>query len=409
MRGYWAGFDNIDQVHMTALQFMLNGDVRESELVGYLTERGFDVPPNYLDVIIKRTGIVERTHDGHGRIKPSYLSSVSSQLPQFKLGKSSELDLRKQVEGLKRENEELKSSESAPVGLSDQQKKEDLIASWRFMLHEINPGKDQYFSESLNARLVAHPIFLTLKRYLSTETLKAADEHSSASWNSRAFRLIQDDIDRVERQWNLIPVPIRHDVIEKANDRSVSQELKQLKAEQQAYIDELQRMRSASNQQVAQIEELESQAKIDKHTIAELRSDIEERNSALRKLRHQLGSLQICLAGLKKGEPLNQQILIRLVHPNDKKLADDIRTLFLSCGVYNSPWKVVIDPDLKLRDNPTKDSRIVITACEDGLSSTLKAALNTYDLLPEQVTAAAPQSDEKGNDVTITIYMEPKS
>src|SRR3989442_7092236 len=46
-----AGLDDLEVIHVAALQFMLSGDARESELVAYLNKRGFDVPPNYLDGI----------------------------------------------------------------------------------------------------------------------------------------------------------------------------------------------------------------------------------------------------------------------------------------------------------------------------------------------------------------------
>jgi hypothetical protein len=92
------------------------------------------------------------------------------------------------------------------------------------------------------------------------------------------------------------------------------------------------------------------------------------------------------------------------VEARDQELAERIQNLFSTCALQ-SPWRVDIDSELKLRKNPCRDARIVVTSSTDPkLAQTLMQTFNRYQLISERVETAAAEAEESIADVTITIY-----
>jgi chromosome segregation ATPase len=150
--------------------------------------------------------------------------------------------------------------------------------------------------------------------------------------------------------------------------------------------------------------QLEKQLAAHDRSAAEMKqrhANVQKENEELRR---GLGLLELCLSGCKTGQPRNDQVLIRLVEARDQELAERIQNLFSTCALQ-SPWRVDIDSELKLRKNPCRDARIVVTSSTDPkLAQTLMQTFNRYQLISERVETAAAEVEESIADVTITIY-----
>jgi len=109
---YHSSLDDLDLIHLSALQYILkSGPIPESELSAYLVDRGFSVSSNCIEALEKQAGeIVDKTHDGRVKVREGWEDWLKKDLPQFKLGKCSEKQIRRLVNSLQAEIEQLKAT-----------------------------------------------------------------------------------------------------------------------------------------------------------------------------------------------------------------------------------------------------------------------------------------------------------
>jgi hypothetical protein len=424
---YQAMLDNLELIHIAALQFMLAGDVRESELVAHLEAKGFAVPPDYLTAIVKRTALVERTHDGHGRIIPAYTTSIENQLPKFQLGNTAELDLKKKAEGRREKRPELyQGRNDTRPSLLDLSKSADVL--W-IATHEATNLRGQgLLKHPLKRLIVLHPGGTAVDLFSTVEGAeKSVDAISQdielsiqdAKRNGVAVRTFdgpitamiignptsQDGWAQVEMYFPWSEAHQRPsilfrrsdypdcftrliEVFESMWDRPVRPSPAYMQKERQRLAD-------------IQIKDLTDLCNAFKEEATVKGRELQEVTESFTALRSQHGRWRITQCG-KTTDPIGLSVAIQFSESRDSDLAKLIRGFFWQADMPWQTYKSTPVEQTLWKDNPSSQARIVIFSDHDHAAG-IKAAFNDCELLPEKIDLRGKQG-ELAADITIIIF-----